>query len=72
MPIVDDVEPWEPDTIPDPERPIPYVADMTSTGMLVIGWDRKMNPPNNITVIPPTKIAHKDYKNIDAYRFTPF
>ena len=29
----------------DPERPIPYIADLTPTGYLTIGWDSKMVPP---------------------------
>ena len=41
----------------DPERPVPYIVDLSSTGMLKIGWNKEMAPPQNFTEIPPTMIA---------------
>jgi len=29
---------------PSKERPIPYIADYTPTGMMIIAWDRRMQP----------------------------
>jgi len=36
----------------DPQKPIPYVAEISQTGVMTIGWDKSMMPPNNYTVIP--------------------
>ena len=36
---------------------MPYIVELTSTGILTIGWDRKMNQPADITEILPAKIA---------------
>lgn len=41
----------------DPERPIPYIADLNEDGVLKIGWNKVMTAPANITEIPPTYIA---------------
>ena len=43
------------DMIPEPfdaEKPIPYVHSLSTTGELVIGWDRSMVPPSNYTELP--------------------
>ena len=39
------------------ERPIPYIADFTPTGMMTIAWDRQMQAVENPREIPKTKIA---------------
>lgn len=36
----------------DPLKPIPYVHDLTQTGVMTIGWDKLMVPPTNYTVLP--------------------
>ena len=36
----------------DPLQPIPYIVDLSRTGLMTIGWDRVMVPPGNYTVIP--------------------
>ena len=53
----------------DPDRPTPYIVDLDSTGMLKIGWNKEMMPPQNVTEIPPTKIAVEDKIVLDDYRF---
>lgn len=42
---------------------------MEADGTLIIGWDREMNPPENITEIPPTKIAVEVDIDIESLRF---
>ena len=34
------------------DQPIPYIADMSQKGVMVIGWDRQMSTPQNYTRIP--------------------
>ena len=41
---------------------------MNGEGLLIIGWDRRMVPPDNINEIPPTKIAVEDVVNVDDLR----
>ena len=53
----------------DPERPIPYIVDLSVQGMLLIGWDRKMRLPDNFVEIPLTKIAVEEAFNVEEYRF---
>ena len=53
----------------DPDRPIPYIVDLSSTGVLKIGWNKEMVPPANVTEIPPTKIAVEEGLSLDDYRF---
>ena len=53
----------------DSDRPIPYIVDLSSTGILKIGWNKEMMPPQNVTEIPPTKIAVEDKIVLDDYRF---
>ena len=50
-----------PEIVSDPEtRPVPYIARLTETGLLTIGWDREMDPPVEFEMIPVTKIAIRD------------
>ena len=49
----------------DPERPIPYIVDLQYDGLLIIGWDREMQQPENFTEIPPTKIAVEEVIDIE-------
>lgn len=68
---------WEPENYirtnmtqeEDPDRPIPYIVNMEADGTLIIGWDREMNPPGNITEIPPTKIAVEANIDVESLRF---
>lgn len=41
----------------EPDRPIPYIRDLRTDGLLIIGWDRRMTVPGNYTVIEPSKVA---------------
>ena len=36
------------------ERPIPYIVDFSSTGVMTIGWDRPMKPYERPVEIPKT------------------
>ena len=68
---------WEPEnyirtnmTQPDdPDRPIPKILDLTSDGIVVIGWDKTMDPPDEIDIIPPTKIAVEPSIDLEELRF---
>ena len=53
----------------DPDRPIPFIKDLSVEGVLIVGWDREMKTPANFTKIPPTKIAVKESLNVEKYRF---
>ena len=44
-----------------PEKPIPYISRLTETGVLTIGWDREMAPPQKYEIIPEEKVAVDDY-----------
>ena len=45
-----------------PERPIPYIKELRTDGLLTIGWDRNMIVPQNYKEIEPARIAvEKDY-----------
>jgi hypothetical protein len=37
--------------------------------VLKIGWNKEMEPPENVTEIPPTKIAVEEGITLDKYRF---
>ena len=39
------------------ERPVPYIAEFSQTGVMTIGWDRAMKPYEKPKEIPPTQIA---------------
>ena len=45
----------------EPEKPIPYISRLTETGVLTIGWDREMDPPQKYEIIPEEKVAVEDY-----------
>lgn len=53
----------------DPQRPIPYIADLNEDGILKIGWNKVMSPPANHTEIPPTYIALEPDVELEGYRF---
>ena len=53
----------------DPDRPIPFIKDLSVEGVLIVGWDREMKTPANFTKIPPTKIAVEESLNVEKYRF---
>ena len=48
----------------DPLQPIPYIVDLTRTGLMTIGWDRTMVPPGNYTVIPSAQVAVRSWDNL--------
>ena len=41
----------------DETKPLPYVIDFDSKGLMSIGWTRKLIPPQNYTEIPEEKIV---------------
>ena len=43
---------WEPQKV-EKNRPNPYIADFSTTGMMTIGWDRPMTPYERPKEIPP-------------------
>ena len=46
----------------DAERPIPYIQELSISGLLTIGWDRNMMVPKNYSAIKTSRIAvEKDY-----------
>ena len=53
----------------DPDRPIPYILDLSQDGVLIIGWDKTMEPPEDFDRIPPTKIAVEPSIDLDEIRF---
>ena len=65
-PIYSDLLP-EIDVADPAKRPVPYIARLSDTGLLAIGWDRRMQPPQAYRNIPLTKVAISDYSI-----FTPF
>ena len=40
----------------DPDKPIPYIANFTPTGLMTIKWDRLMEPYDEPAEIPPTRV----------------
>ena len=34
-------------------KPLPYVIELTKTGILKIGWNKVMVPPKDLTILPP-------------------
>jgi len=53
------------------KQPIPYIRDLTSTGVLVIAWDRLMTQQNDFGVINPSRVAvhNKNSTASDPYGF---
>ena len=49
-----------------PDQPVPYIADLTQTGVMTIGWDRQMTPPGNYTEIPIAQVAVRSWDDIIA------
>ena len=39
------------------DRPVPYIASVSPTGVIKIGWDRPMRPVENPQIISPTEVA---------------
>ena len=37
-----------------PDQPVPYIHELTETGVLTIRWDRAMSEISDVTVLPPT------------------
>ena len=44
----------------NPDQPIPYIKDLSPTGVLMIGWDRLMAAPEDYTEINPTQVGIRD------------
>ena len=54
----------------NPDQPIPRIKDLTPTGILLIGWDRQMTPPEDFTEINPSKVGIRD-KEAKKFDRTP-
>ena len=48
----------------DPVQPVPYIAHLSQTGAMTIGWDRMMAPPSDYKVIPEAQIAVKSWDDV--------
>ena len=48
----------------DPLKPIPYIVDLSRTGVMTIGWDKTMVPPGNYTVIPEAQVAVRSWDDV--------
>ena len=44
----------------NPDQPIPYIKDLSPTGILIIGWDRLMTEPEDYAAINPTQVGIRD------------
>lgn len=42
------------------QRPEPYILRITETGLVTVGWDQRMLPPNDYKEIPEKKVAIDD------------
>ena len=49
----------------NPLQPIPVIKKLTDTGVLTIGWDRKMQKPPNLDEIPKSKVVVTDESEAD-------
>ena len=49
------------------DQPIPYIKDLTSTGLLCIEWDRPMIRPEDPQRINPARVAISRDNTTDAY-----
>ena len=41
----------------DEEQPVPHIVQLTNSGLLQIGWDRKMSPVEDFKAIEQTRVA---------------
>ena len=48
---------WEPPEPFDSEKPVPHIDSMTQTGILIVGWDKKMQSLENVTALETAKVA---------------
>ena len=48
----------------NPAQPIPYIADLSITGVLRIGWDRSMTERDDYESINPSRVAVRDSTDI--------
>ena len=46
-------------------QPIPYIRDLTTTGVLSIGWDRPMSKPKKTERIRPSRVAVQNRNSTD-------
>ena len=51
----------------DPDKPIPYIANFTPTGLMTIKWDRLMEPYDEPAEIPLTRVI----VDLDLFRSEP-
>ena len=48
----------------NPDQPIPYIADLSVTGVLTIGWDRGMTARVDFEKINPSRVAIRDENDV--------
>ena len=46
-------------------QPIPYIADLSITGVLTIGWDRKMTAREDFEEINPSRVGIRDASDVE-------
>ena len=46
-------------------QPIPYIADLSITGVLTIAWDRSMTPRDDFEEINPSRVAVRNQSDIE-------
>ena len=49
-----------------PGQPIPYIADLTISGVLTIGWDRTMIPREDFEKINPARVGIRNITDIEV------
>ena len=53
-----------------PDQPIPYIRDLTTTGLLLIEWDRLMTLPDDPQSINKAKVAVSNQNTTDPFYLT--
>ena len=48
----------------NPRQPVPFIADLSIDGVLVIGWDRSMTKRNDYEKIDPSRVAINNSSDI--------
>ena len=50
----------------NPHQPIPYILDLSVSGLLTIGWDRNMTARDDFEKINPARVGIKNLNVIEA------
>lgn len=57
------------DAATERRRPVPFIVEFRPDGVLVIGWDSQMIPPQNLTRIPTTQVAIEADTGVNELRY---